>query len=545
MPIQTECGLVVYITKKYELYKNVFDSLGKLQHRGRESYGIGYLTETSNNNYTHFQNNNVEKYLGVVEESKLSDEIKRINSKLWYGHVRYSTSGIKNSTINFTQPILYSLINIDDISIVYNGNIPLKEWEGVFTKYPELKSFYYRNKTTINDTFLILEFLKILKIKYCQECYRKNNTNKDFNQTLELDTIIEVILIEFIKNLDRAFCLVLVTKNNCWVIRDKFGVRPLTLGRYQNQEGLIIASESCCFPKNTDIVYDIQPGSLTLINNTDLSIKNIYNNNLSLFDHFTNNINTNNNNNNTNNTNNLKHCLFEYLYFMRPETTANNINVKQFREELGRLLIKEMKEYHPELYRYFMNIINNETIQTIQNNNTITYNGKKNDQIIVCGIPKSGIIQAESFAKHFNVSYLQFIKHKKEYPFRTFILENNQKRNEACHKKYFIEKKDQDIIKNKILILIDDSIVRGNTVKYLIEFVNNYQPKEIHFMVSAPPIVNVCHYGVDFPNIEELIINKKTVEEYKEELNIKSLVYLKHNILNNLSDNNKFCLECF
>ena len=527
MPLQTECGLVVYITKTFEIYKNVFNSLIKLQHRGRESFGIGYISEKQNKNYTNFQNSIVEKYNGTIEEEKLSENIKTLNSKLWFGHVRYSTSGIKSEKLNFTQPLQYSLFDLDDINIVYNGNIPLKEWEAIFEKYPELKSFYNRNKSSVNDSFLILEYFKILKNEEYFNYLKKQNTltnNKTNNLIYNLENILHNILIKFINTVKRAYSLVVITRNKCWIIRDKYGVRPLTIGQYHN--GLIIGSESCCFPKNTKILYDIQPGSLTSIDNNTLKIKNSYNFDFYLHD------------------NQMvvkpKHCLFEYLYFMRPETTANKINVQDFRITLGKLLIKEIKEYHTDLYNYLTNIINNKN------------NLQNNKEIIVCGIPKSGIIQAKSFATNLNVQYLQFIQQKKEYPHRTFILENNQKRNQACHKKYFIEEKHQELIKNKILILIDDSIVRGNTIKYLIEFVNSFNPQEIHFMVSAPPIINICNYGVDFPNIEELIINKKSVSEFKEYLNIKSLIYLKNNILSNLNNNNNnnnnnniFCLECF
>lgn len=515
MPIQTECGLVIYITNTFEIYRNVYNSLKKLQHRGRESFGIGYISDTSNKNYTNFQNNIVEKYGGIVDENKLSDSIKRINSKIWYGHVRYSTSGIKSNNLNFTQPIQYSLFDLDDISIIYNGNIPLKEWEKVFNNYVELKSFYYRNKSSINDTFLILEFLKLLKNQEIEKIL-KTQHQKNFNLSIkDKDQIIENCLIEFIKNIERAFSLVIITNNKSWVIRDKFGTRPLTLGKLNN--GLVIASESCSFNENTQILYDIQPGSLNFIDNFKLEIKNCFNYELSNYNSF---------------KSGHKYCLFEYLYFMRSETTANSINVREFRIGLGKLLVKELKEYHSELYDYF------------ENNKKKNNIDSKKSQILVCGIPKSGIIQAESFANTLNIEYVQFIKQKKEYPHRTFILENDNKRTQACHEKYFIELEDQIKIKDKILILIDDSIVRGNTVKYLVNFINSFKPQEIHFMVSAPPIINVCNYGVDFPNIEELIINKKTVNEFKKYLNIKSLTYLKNNLLNNIQ-NNKFCLECF
>ena len=205
-------------------------------------------------------------------------------------------------------------------------------------------------------------------------------------------------------------------------------------------------------------------------------------------------------------TNNSKHstqyCLFEYLYFMRPKTIANNISVSDFRIMLGKLLVKEIKEYHTNLFNFLKN---------------------NKENIIVSGIPKSGIIQAKSFAQELNLNYNQIIEQNENYQGRTFILENNIKRQDGCFKKYKINEMNARLVKNKIIILIDDSIVRGNTIKHLINFVKTFNPKQIHFMVSAPPIINICQYGVDFPNIEELVINQKSITDFERELNIITL----------------------
>ena len=522
MVLQTECGLVIYINKNPCNYEGVLTSLKKLQHRGRESFGLGYISETSSSNYSNIQTLNVEKHSGTVEGDKISEDFKSQESLVWFGHTRYSTSGYKFDTLGFTQPLQYSLFNLDDLCILFNGNIPECEWYSAFELYPSLKQYYNNNKEVINDSFLILEFFKILKTEQ-YETHRKQRNQENSKDVF--NKILQNILIRFIELVDRAFSMAIITEHTTWILRDKYGVRPLTMGKYYNEsEGLtslVVGSESCCFSENTVINYDFKPGSLSTICHKTQTVKHLYDYDLSIGTSIS---------GNGESSNNVKHCLFEYLYFMRPETTANKINVKEFRIELGKLLIKEMKEYHQDLYKYFEDA-------KLHNK----------EAIIVCGIPKSGIIQAESFARHFDVQYLQFIKQKKDYPHRTFILENQEKRVLGCKNKYFIQEADKQIIKDKILIMIDDSIVRGNTIKYLIEFVKLYQPKAIHFMVSAPPIVNICKYGVDFPNIEELIINKKTIPEFQEYLDIDSLVYLKNNILQKKEDLNKntFCMDCF
>ena len=214
MPIQTECGLVLHISTTYKIYNDIYESLKKLQHRGRESFGIGYISDQPNSNYSNFQNITIEKHIGEVKDSILTDEIKRINSKIWFGHVRYSTSGNKITNTLFTQPILISFLNIDDLSIIYNGNIPFIEWEKVFKKYPELKNYYYRNKSSINDTFLIIEFLKILKLEY----FKNNKEFQGINKNNNYEKIINNVLIKFVQLVERAYSLVLISNTKCWII---------------------------------------------------------------------------------------------------------------------------------------------------------------------------------------------------------------------------------------------------------------------------------------------------------------------------------------
>tara|TARA_B100000242_G_scaffold58675_1_gene35040 strand:+ start:26 stop:1564 length:1539 start_codon:yes stop_codon:yes gene_type:complete len=512
MSIQTECGLVVNISSELKNYYDLFESLKRLQHRGRESFGIGFVNPEKNTNYSINQFINVEKYGLTVEEEKLSDKIKTELSKVWFGHVRYSTSGLKTDKLYFTQPILFSLLNFDDLCLVFNGNIPLKEWQTIFNKYPMLRKFYYNDKDNINDSYLIIQLLQILKNEEVSKIMKKKSQSNNQNSInlVTIDNILPKILIKFVNLIERAFSMVLISHQTTFIVRDRFGVRPLSLGEKTNE--LIIASESCAFKEETKLICDFQPGSVSIINNDTRKINYFYSYQLDY---------------KISGPKNTQYCLFEYLYFMRPKTTANHINVKEFRIDLGKLLIKEIKEFHPKNYEYLSKIKKEEL-----------------ENILVCGIPSSGIVQAESFADNFGINYRQFIKQKKDYPHRTFILENNTKRQDACHKKYFITEDDKLDIENKILILIDDSIVRGNTIKHLIDFVNKHNPKEIHFLVSSPPIINTCSYGVDFPSLEELVINRKTIEQFRNELNLKSLIYLKNNLVNKYNKNN-FCLKCF
>jgi amidophosphoribosyltransferase len=521
--MNTECGLVGIIGKEEINYKTVLESLIKLQHRGRESYGLSYITENDNKTIKNQTINSktkieIEKYYGLINEAELSNIIKTVSSKVWFGHVRYSTSGKKqnkgyNSFIDLTQPIAFTFTKYNDATFIYNGNIPITIWENIFTIYPKLKEYYNKNIALgidINDSLLFIRLILLLKEHYTKVL----NINNEYRNNNVYNTIIlKNILNKVVSLLDRAFCIIIQFNNECWVIRDKYGVRPLVLGLSQNNNSIIIASENCCFNDNYRLVGDIKPGCIVKIDYKTLNIKlmsQIY-------------------------SSVKKHCIFEYFYFMRKNTTVNDISVLEFRTTIGKLLFEELKK-KDKLYK-----------SLIKYNKDDKDKESKQNSIIVCGIPESGIVQAQSFAEALNASYIQIIEKNPENQQRTFILDNNKKRLDACKTKYIISTFNQKFIKDKKLILVDDSIVRGNTIKYLIKFVREYKPKEIHFMSASPPIVNICNYGVDFPDIEDLIASRKKIVDIEKELNLNSLTYLNKDTFNNinLEYNNKFCLECF
>ena len=518
--MNTECGLVGIIGKEEINYKTVLESLIKLQHRGRESYGLSYITKEDNEkNKIH-----IEKHYGLINDKELSNETKTVFSKVWFGHVRYSTSGkkqnnnINNSFIDLTQPIAFTFSKYNDATFIYNGNIPMFIWEKLFINYPRLKEYYNKNIALgidINDSLLFIRLIILLKEEYTRNVSIKeeniNNKNKINNSI-----IIGKILNKIVSLLDRAFCIIIQFNNECWVIRDRYGVRPLIYGLSENNNSIIIASENCCFNDNYRLVGDIKPGCIVKIDYKTLNIKlmsQIY-------------------------SPVKKHCIFEYFYFMRKNTTVNDISVLEFRTNIGKLLFEELKK-KDKLYKSLVKYDKNNKYDKKREN--------KLNNIIVCGIPESGIVQAQSFAEALNASYIQLIEKNPKNHQRTFILDNNKKRLDACKNKYQISKFNQKFIKDKKIILVDDSIVRGNTVKYLIKFIREYKPKEIHFMSASPPIVNICNYGVDFPDIEDLIAARKNIVDIEKELNINSLTYLNKEIFNNINSdyNNKFCLECF
>ena len=429
--IQTECGIYAVISTLPITHNKIITGLKNLQHRGRDSFGVSYYNKEIK----------VEKHQDLVKNLDTN-----ATSKIWVGHVRYSTS---TKMMKYCQPIIGEN---KKFSIVHNGNIPEKLW----------KKFYFEHDIYDSDTY---------KLKLFIEHNRKHGDS------------LESSLIKIIKEIEGSYCILIQTNEYIYALRDRHGVRPL--GYQKDNEKIIISSES----KDPNCI-DILPGSLIKINIETLEVNNIY----------------------KHEEINKSKCVFEYIYFMRETTHADNVSVKNWRVEIGKKLVKQTEEL----------------IKNLDKGN-----------ILVCGVPTSGIVYGESYSYYSGLEYCQFLKKRKDYPHRTFILENNQKRLSACEKKYFIDEN----LENKTLILIDDSVVRGNTMKYLVQFIRKCNPKEIHLLVASPPIKNPCDYGVDFPDIEELIVNKISKEELTNYFKLDSITYLELESLKEMDQ--ELCSGCF
>ena len=197
-------------------------------------------------------------------------------------------------------------------------------------------------------------------------------------------------------------------------------------------------------------------------------------------------------------------CSFEYIYFMKPESIVNGKNVGDIRKKYGKMLAEQEKHNF------------------------------SNDYIVV-GSPNSGIISAKGYAEKMKLNYCNYITKNKDVG-RTFIMPDNKSRQDLCNKKFIINNN----INYKKVILVDDSLVRGNTIKKLIILIKQYNVKEIHIRIASPPIISSCYYGVDIPTYSELIAYNKSIDEIKTELDIDSLNYLSIDSLNK-----NCCTSCF
>lgn len=287
------------------------------------------------------------------------------------------------------------------------------------------------------------------------------------------------------QKLEGGFNIIVLSKFGAIVIKDKHGFRPLVLG--ETKHGHVISSETCALNINdAKYVRDIEAGELVWFKT----------NNEVVFDRFASVEETSNN-----------VCAMELIYFARPDSNINNRNVHLMRQKLGEKLAEQLK-------------FNNGT---------------------VIGVPDSSLSAATGFAKYSGLNYEMGIV-KNRYIARTFITPNQDSRYASLKKKFAIN---EQVIKGKDIILVDDSIVRGSTMKVLIKLIMKYNPKSIRLCIASPKIFNPCYYGIDMSTKKELIANEMNESEMATYLGIESVSYLTLDNLKEVFKEIGVCHACF
>ena len=373
--------------------------------------------------------------------------------------------------------------------MVHNGNIPYNTTDKDIIKSglnTNLYDCYLVSKNTdiISDTHMIVKFIENFDFNKYKYIYNKN-PNWNINPVLNNDKMWKIIFIEILKIFKKAYCLLILTNSNIYAIRDKYGVRPLCIG--YNEFGWCISSESTVFNNEYNFIRDVKPGEILKVNEDGINTMYIYENERE----------------NILNIPMKAHCLFEYIYFLKEDTFADNFHVSNLRYKFGVELANQ----------------DNKNKQLIKN-------------AIVVGSPSTGIPSGKGYADKMNLQYIQVLK-KDNNIGRTFILENNKKEIMPV-KKYYL---DTQKIKNNKIIIVDDSLVRGTTITNLISIFRESGAKEVHIRIAAPPIKNPCYYGIDIPTKEELIANNNSVEEIKKIINANSLSYLSINSIRKIMEN--------
>ena len=431
------CGIFAVYSLK-DIHINFFISiLEQLKHRGKDSYGITFYD--SNKSINHI------KSLTTIENY---DKSEFNNIRIALTHNRYSTVK-KKSNVDFLQQIqpIHFKNNDLEFNLVHNGNISNVE-------------NYVSYDDNLSDT---------------------QNITKFFTNTKQND--FEDDLIKFINTIHCSYSIIILFKETLYILRDRYGYKPLYLGKINNQYCVVSEDNIDNFEK----IREVNSGEIIKINK--FGYITIYH---------------------KSSTNEMK-CIFEYIYFMNEKSSYNNLSVYDIRKNLGKNLASIEKLKFDK------------------------------DNTIVVGSPNTAIPMGKGYAEYLNLDYNQILKKRSDCG-RTFILKDQKSRNECCKKFVF----DEENIINKTIILVDDSIVRGNTIKNLSQMFHNLKCKELHIRVCSPELKYPCYYGIDIPTHEELIINNHNLKEIEKKFNLSSLQYISIEKMLQVFHNHKgFCSACF
>ena len=480
--MKTECGIYGIIEPpEINVIPAVISGLDLLQHRGRESAGVAYFSEKKI--IIHKSIGLVKDVFSSVGESGVSGVSECGEASTAIGHVRYSTSGIKNdSDLSLVQP-LCSETDDFPFALAYNGNI--KNTERAFEKFnlshlSHLSTSLFENQI---DSHIILEIIN----------YLLNSVYQTFEESL----------IHFMKNVNGVFCLLIMTEKGIYAMRDSFGVRPLCFGYNKETGGYCIASESCAFMEHFELVREIMPGEILFFERADKKADKKASVICKQLFHLK--------------RSKSQKCIFEYIYFMNKNT---RINHKTFQNVF--LSIADIR------YKIGQEI----AIRDIE----LLYNSDFNiDNALVVGCPLTGIEYGEGYANKTGILYSQFLKKKLDCG-RTFILPENKSRIISIKKNLFIDGN----IAGRDLILVDDSLVRGNTMTTIIQKLREQGAKSIHIRITAPPVTNPCFFGVDIPTHDELIAASNTIEQIRVKINADTLLYTDIDIIKAAIEGEKY-----
>ncbi|MDX1952365.1 MAG: amidophosphoribosyltransferase [Verrucomicrobiota bacterium] len=412
----------------------------------RGQESAGIVTYDGNQFYTH-------KGMGLVPQIFHSDVLASLKGRMAVGHTRYSTTG--SSHLRNAQPLTVDCSR-GQIAIAHNGNLTNAS---VLREELEAKGSIFQ--TTV-DSEIILHLM-------AQPSLGGHENN----------------LIETVRRIEGAYSLVIMTEQELIGVRDPHGFRPLSIGKVG--DAYVLSSETCVFDLiNAEFVRDVVPGEIVIINKQGLrSIQAFPENKRSAF------------------------CIFEYVYFARPDSNISNRNVYQVRVEMGRQLARE---------------------------NQI-------DADIVVPVPDSGNCAALGYSLESGVPFeMAFVRN--HYVGRSFLQPSQLIRDFNVRVKLNLI---GELVRGKKVIIVDDSIVRGTTSKTRVNSLKEAGAKEVHVLVSCPPHMHPCVYGIDFPDRSKLMAANHSLDEIRQYLDADSLAYLTIDGMVKATGHPKshFCMACY
>lgn len=449
--LHEECGVFgIYDFDGNDVASSIYYGLFALQHRGQESCGIA-VSDTNGA----YGNVNSYKDMGLVNEVFVGDKLESLHGDIGVGHVRYSTAG--ESTRENAQPLVLNYAK-GTLALAHNGNL-------------------------INANDLRREL---------------SMTGAIFQTTIDTETIAYIVARERLKTpsieaavsntvskLKGAYSLVLMSPRKLIATRDPYGFHPLCIGKRDN--AWIFASESCALDTiGAKFIRDVEPGEIITITK-DGGLVSDRSHCLDEKDR--------------------GRCIFEYIYFARPDSHVDGVSIYESRIKAGKFLAIDSPV----------------------------------DADLVTGVPESGNCAAMGFAMETGIPYgTAFVKNS--YVGRSFIKPKQSSRESAVQVKLNAIR---EVVDGKRVVMIDDSIVRGTTSDRIVKMLRDAGAKEVHVRISSPPFLWPCYFGIDIPVREQLIAYNRSVEDIRKVIGADSLAYLREDRLIELSEGMSICKGCF
>lgn len=440
-----ECGVFGIVAPDADVARLTFFGLYALQHRGQESAGIAVSDG---------RRLKVHKEMGLVSQVFNEEKLRPLSGYLAIGHTRYSTTG--SSKIENAQPFRVESI-LGPLAVSHNGNL---------TNAAELRQELLRRGvglTSTSDTEVITQMLA----------------------GVQGGRTWEEKLLDLMRRAEGAYCVAVLTRDAIFAMRDPWGLHPFCLGRL-GDTGWVVASESCAFATiGATFLREIEPGEILAI--TEEGPRTVA----------------------KMPANRQAGCLFEYIYFARPDSMLEGRMLHATRVAQGRQLAREAPA----------------------------------DADIVIPVPDSAVPAAIGYAQAAGIPYSEGLI-KNRYIGRTFIQPDDRLRKIGIALKF---NPLRDNLEGQRVVLIDDSIVRGNTSGPIVQMLRDAGAREVHVRVSSPPIKHPCFLGVDMATYPELIAHRMTIEEIRVHLGADSLAYLSlDGLIQAIKDDGKgFCTGCF
>jgi amidophosphoribosyltransferase len=441
--IHEECG-VFGVYGVPDAARITYYGLHSLQHRGQEGCGIVCLQDGELKCI---------KGEGLVTEVFDSAKLNSLKGTMDIGHVRYSTTGA--SCAENVQPFVFHH-KTGDFALAHNGNLVNSV---VLRHYLESRGSLFQ---TSSDSEILAHLI------------RKDSKESHLPR---IDAIKEALNM-----IEGAFAFLIMTENRIYSCRDKYGLRPLALGRLG--EGYVVSSVTCAIEAvGGEYIRDIEPGEIVCVDH-----HGIRSNRYSDFGHH-------------------YMCAMEYIYFARPDSDIDGCNVHNFRKLSGRLLYEEAPV----------------------------------EADMVVGVPDSSLSAATGYAEASGLpNEMGLVKNK--YIGRTFIQPTQEQRDNGVMMKLSAVR---TIVNGKRIVLVDDSVVRGTTSKRIVKMLRRAGATEVHLRIASPQLISPCYYGVDISSKKELFSASRTLEQIREELDVDTVHFLSKEALFKAGKRSELCLACF